>query len=101
MIPTIDPQVKHVGISHLRKLNADILRNLQGALVICDNSEPIAVIVSYETFLRIQQAQIVLSNGVDKAIGMIEAVTETRARMAKGTQGALARPLREKGDVKR
>lgn len=55
MIPTIDPQVKHVGVSHLRKLNADTLRSLEGALVICENSEPLAVIVTYEMFLRIQQ----------------------------------------------
>lgn len=80
MIPTIDPQVKHVGISHLRKLNADTLRNLQGALVICDNSEPIAVIVSYETFLRIQSTERKLSAAVDYVV---------------------PRGLREKGDVKR
>lgn len=55
MIPTIDPQVKHVGVSHLRKLNAKTLRTLQGALVICENSEPLAVVVTYAMFLRIQQ----------------------------------------------
>lgn len=30
-----------------------------------------------------------------------KASTETRSRITRGTQGALARPLREKGDVKR
>lgn len=80
MIPIIDPQVKHVGISHLRKLNAGQLRSLTGALVICDNSEPLVVIVSYETFLRIQSTGQKLSSAVDYVV---------------------PRGLREKGDVKR
>jgi hypothetical protein len=53
-IPRIDPSVKYRGVSELRKLNADALRELTSALVIQDNNEPIAVIVSYETFLRMQ-----------------------------------------------
>lgn len=55
MIPTIDPQVKHVGVSYLRRLNANNLRDLSGAIVLCENSEPLAVIVSVETYFRLQQ----------------------------------------------
>lgn len=69
MIPTIDPQVKHVGVSHLRKLNADALRGLQGALVICENSEPLAVVVTYEMFLRIQQ---VTAKSLDAVSGILK-----------------------------
>ena len=53
-IPRIDPDVKYRGISELRKLNAKVLRELTSALVIQDHDEPIAVMVSYEMYLRIQ-----------------------------------------------
>lgn len=53
-IPFIDPNVKHCGVSELRKLNAEKLRDVQGAIVIQDNGEPLAIIVSYETYLLIQ-----------------------------------------------
>ena len=52
--PRIDPNVKYCGVSKLRELNSDKLRELPGALVIQENNEPIAVIVSYETFLLMQ-----------------------------------------------
>ena len=88
-IPKIDPNVRHVGVSYLRKLNASQLRQLDGAIVICDNSEPLAVIVSYETFLRIQQAQVVLSDGVEKAIGKIDEFDARRQEIqARIKQGA-------------
>lgn len=54
MVPYIDPNVRHCGVSELRKLNAAKLKDMQGAVVIQDNGEPVAVIVSYETFLAIQ-----------------------------------------------
>ncbi len=53
-IPRIDPNVKYRGVSELRKLNAETLRELPSALVITDNGEPLAVIVSFEMFLRMQ-----------------------------------------------
>lgn len=55
MIPTIDPRVKYVGASHLRKLNSSQLRQLDGVIVVRDNSEPLAVIVPYQTYLKLQQ----------------------------------------------
>lgn len=57
--PRIDPNVKYCGVSKLRELNADKLRELSGALVIQDNNEPLAVIVSYETFLLVQSKIVV------------------------------------------
>lgn len=108
MIPRIDPAVRHVGVSYLRKLNASQLRQLEGAIVICDNSEPLAVIVSYETFMRIQKTHIVLSDGVDKAIRMIDAVSPARLDAAgpelsqgRGKASVETRGMRAKGDSKR
>lgn len=80
MIPKIDPLVRHVGVSYLRKLNASVLRNLQGAMVICDNSEPLAVIVSYETFLRIQQTQTVLTDEIDRSVATVGDMLEQRCK---------------------
>ena len=48
-IPRIDPNVKYRGVSELRKMNAEALRELPSALVITDNGEPLAVIVSFES----------------------------------------------------
>ena len=55
MIPIIDPRVKYVGASYLRKFNSTQLRQLDGVIVVRDNSEPLAVIVPYETYLVLQQ----------------------------------------------
>jgi len=53
-IPRIDPNVKYCGVSELRKLNSEKLRELPAALVVLDNGEPLAVIVSFEVFLKMQ-----------------------------------------------
>jgi len=54
-IPRIDPNVKYAGVSELRKLNANKLREMPSAIVIQDNNEPIAVIVRFEMFLKMQE----------------------------------------------
>lgn len=54
--PTIDPSVKYRGVSELRKLNAAALRDLQGAIVVEANGEPLAVIVPLGTYMQMQQA---------------------------------------------
>jgi hypothetical protein len=55
-IPTIDPTVKHVGVSKLRELNATKLRETKDeTLVIQDNDTPLAVLLSYEKFLIMQE----------------------------------------------
>ena len=53
-IPYIDPNVEHVGVSRLRKLNSDELRHFTKTLVLQDNDEPLAVLVKYEQFLIMQ-----------------------------------------------
>ena len=51
----IDERVKHVGVSKLRQLNSDTLRKMNGNLfVLQDGDEPLAVLLSYESYLKIQ-----------------------------------------------
>jgi len=56
-IPCIDPRVSYRGVSELRKLSADALRKLEGLIVLQDNYEPIAVVIPYDLYLRIQQPE--------------------------------------------
>ncbi len=50
----IDPNVEHVGVSKLRKLNSKELRLIKKVMVLQDNDEPLAVLVKYEQFLIMQ-----------------------------------------------
>jgi hypothetical protein len=54
-IPVIDPNVQYVGVSKLRTLNATKLRSLDSTLVIQDDDKPLAVVLSYEQFMEMQQ----------------------------------------------
>jgi hypothetical protein len=56
-IPYLDPSVQHVGVSRLRALNIEQLRDLDKTLVIQDNDKPLAVLLKYEQFMAMQ-AQI-------------------------------------------
>lgn len=74
-IPQIDPNVKYRGTSSLRELNAETLRTLEGAIVIQGaDLEPLAVIIPYETYLKMQLLTLPLaieaarSNSVAKRI---------------------------------
>ena len=56
-VPFIDPRVDHVGVSRLRSLDAKALKeNTENnrALVIREHDEPLAVLLSYEQYLIIQ-----------------------------------------------
>lgn len=51
----IDERVKHVGLTKLRHLNADTLRELDDSLLVLqDGDEPVAVLLSYKLYMRIQ-----------------------------------------------
>ena len=54
-IPRIDPSVKHIGVSKLRGLNASKLKDNAETFVIQENDKPLAVLLSYEKFLIIQE----------------------------------------------
>jgi hypothetical protein len=53
-IPRIDPNVQYVGVTKLRSLNATNLQGLNKTLVIQDNEQPLAVVISYDKFLEMQ-----------------------------------------------
>lgn len=53
-IPRIDPSVEHVGVSRLRKLNSDDLKTMDKTLVLQENDQPLAVLLTYEKYLILQ-----------------------------------------------
>src|SRR5258706_12389046 len=53
-IPYIAPNVEHVGISNLRQLDSKKVRKLDKTFVINDHNTPLAVLLSYEQYLIIQ-----------------------------------------------
>src|SRR5690348_13120395 len=53
-LPYIDPNVQHVGVSKLRELNAATLRTFNKTLVIQDSDKPLAVLLTYDQFLQMQ-----------------------------------------------
>jgi len=54
-IPYIDPRVEHVGVSNLRQLDGKKLRKMDDkTLVIQEHNTPLAVLLSYEQYLIIQ-----------------------------------------------
>jgi len=63
--PTIDPNVKHVGVSKLRGLNADKLRETTDTFVIQENDKPLAVLLTYDKFLAMQEKIKSVANVVD------------------------------------
>ncbi|HEY7218990.1 MAG TPA: hypothetical protein VH985_11440 [Candidatus Binatia bacterium] len=95
-IPYIDPQVQHVGVSKLRSLNATNLSTLDKTLVIQDNDTPLAVLLTYEQFLQMQQQLQAVLN----AIEMITNKTEAAALVA-GLEDALAERTKPASEVKR
>lgn len=68
-IPRIDPTVKHIGVSKLRGLNASKLRDNAETFVIQENDKPLAVLVSYEKFLIMQEQ-------LESFINMIEMLAD-------------------------
>ena len=65
-IPFIDPSVKHVGVSKLRELNATKLKEQNDdTLVIQENDQPLAVLLSYEKYLIIQEQLAAVMNTLE------------------------------------
>jgi PHD/YefM family antitoxin component YafN of YafNO toxin-antitoxin module len=64
-IPLIDPNVKYVGVSKLRDLNATKLKESQDTLVFQDNDTPLAVLLSYEKYLIIQEQLAAVMNTLE------------------------------------
>lgn len=64
-IPHIDPNVKHVGVSKLRGLNAEKLRDTEDTLVIQENDKPLAVLLTYDRFLAMQEELMAVARTVE------------------------------------
>jgi hypothetical protein len=73
-IPVIDPDVRFVGVSKLRDMNATKLRdNAQTTYVFQDNDQPLAVLLSYDRYLTIQSQ-------LDGVVGLLEMLTNDKER---------------------
>lgn len=64
-IPLIDPNVKHIGVSKLRQFNASSLRETSDTFVIQENDKPLAVLVSFEKFLIMQEQLMSVLNTIE------------------------------------
>lgn len=96
-IPYIDPTVQHVGISKLRTFNSRSLRDFDGTLVIQENDRPLAVLLKYDHFLRMQYERLsvigfemndqevaaLLSGLRDLQHGRTKTIAEVRASLEK------------------
>lgn len=51
----VNPNVRTVGVSKLRAMNASQLRGINKTLVIQENDQPLAVLVKYEEYMAMQQ----------------------------------------------
>jgi PHD/YefM family antitoxin component YafN of YafNO toxin-antitoxin module len=54
----VNPNVRTVGVSKLRSLNATQLRDMDKTLVIQENNEPVAVLLKYEEYLAMQEKML-------------------------------------------
>jgi hypothetical protein len=64
-MPVIDPNVKYVGVSKLRELNASKLKETDDTFVLQDNDQPLAVLVKYRKFMEMQQQLMSVLNTID------------------------------------
>jgi hypothetical protein len=95
-IPYIDPKVEHVGVSHLRKLNAENLRSNEKTFVIQDNDKPLAVLLSYEQFLCMQ-------NKIQAVLATVEMLAddEERASALRGIEDVTAGRVESLASIRR
>jgi PHD/YefM family antitoxin component YafN of YafNO toxin-antitoxin module len=83
--PVIDPSIKHVGVSKLRELNAAKLRATQDTFVIQDNNTPLAVLLTYDKFLTMQDQLMSVLNTLEllsdksELAGVLAGVKDMRA----------------------
>ena len=65
-LPRLDPGVKYVGVSKLRDLNATKLKDDQDTTyVLQENDQPLAVLLSYERYLIIQEQLASVMNAIE------------------------------------
>ena len=102
-VPYIDPDVDHVGVSTLRTMNAASLRESTKTLVIRDNNTPVAVLLTYESFLSMQEqierllSTIELLADREEVSLLLAGLNQNKAGNMKSLD-AIEKSLREKGD---
>jgi hypothetical protein len=83
-IPYIDPNIEHVGVSRLRRLNAGVLRENRKTFVIQENDTPLAVLLAYEQFLAMQRkiqslvATIEVLSDEEETRGLLAGIKDAR-----------------------
>ena len=88
----INPNVRHVGVSKLRSLNASQLRGIDKTLVIQENDQPLAVLLKYEEFLTMQKQLMALletksvMSDKDEIGGIISGVDEAKSGKTKSIE---------------
>ncbi len=75
-IPHIDPSVKHVGASALRTLTSGKLKELAETLVIQDNDKPLAVLLTYETYMAMQAQLNHVSDQLYATLNTLEVLSD-------------------------
>jgi PHD/YefM family antitoxin component YafN of YafNO toxin-antitoxin module len=92
--PYIDASVKHVGVSKLRGLNADKLRETTDTFVIQENEKPLAVLLTYDKFMAMQEEL----NAVARTVEMLSDKAELAALKA-GMEDTKAKRVRSLDEI--
>jgi hypothetical protein len=58
-VPFVDPRVETVGVTYLRSLNKEALRELDGVKLIQDVAPPLAVLLPYGLYIEIQRLALI------------------------------------------
>jgi PHD/YefM family antitoxin component YafN of YafNO toxin-antitoxin module len=95
VLPRIDRGVEHVGVSRLRKLNSEDLKSMDKTLVLQENDQPLAVLLTYEKYL-------VLQDKLDSLMRTIYVLSnpEESAALRSGIEDVNAGHTRELHEVK-
>ena len=86
----VNPNVRTVGVSKLRSLNATQLRDIDKTIVIQENDQPLAVLVKYEDFMAMQkQLLAALEQALLSDKNAVEAVLTGRGDVKSGNTRTL------------
>lgn len=86
----VNPNVRTVGVSKLRSLNATQLRDIDKTIVIQENDQPLAVLVKYEEFMAMQkQLLAALEQALLSDKSTVEAVLNGRGDVKSGNTRTL------------
>lgn len=99
-IPLIDPSVKYLGVSKLRKLSASSLRETDNTFVIQENDRPLAVLISFEKFLLIQERLMSVLNTIELVTNEAD-LTGVKAGLAALTEGRTRSLADIRADIKK